>query len=114
MDVLQPPKIPCPFFENVYQTSTNLDIFGQPFTAASPQPPFVPGAIGTFCRVAVLVSEILTYGQDTRDREDTGTPDGDNITKRTEFWVRINAINNSLPPSLRYDQNFTPSTCFLR
>ncbi|KAI1359785.1 putative C6 transcription factor [Xylaria arbuscula] len=114
MDILQTPKIPCPYLVDMYGSTTNVDIFDRPFTATSPQPPYVSGAIGTLCRVAVLVSEILTYGQDTKDKEDTGPEQQDNITKRTEFLVRLYAIDSSLPSSLRHDQNFTPSTCFLR
>ncbi|KAJ3566189.1 hypothetical protein NPX13_g7231 [Xylaria arbuscula] len=113
-DILQTPKIPCPYLEDMYGNTTNVDIFDRPFTAASTQPPYVSGAIGTLCRVAVLVSEILTYGQDTKDRQEAGPEQQDNITKRTEFLVRLQAIDNSLPSSLRHDQNFTPSTCFLR
>ncbi|KAK5625141.1 hypothetical protein RRF57_000858 [Xylaria bambusicola] len=113
-DVLQPPDVPCPFTENSYETSTNVDIFGQPFTSTSPQPPLVTGAIGTLCRVAVLMSEVLTFGQNHKSSEDINSGGQDHVDERIEFLMKLNEIDNSLPPSLRHDQNFTPSTCFLR
>ncbi|KAI0516950.1 putative C6 transcription factor [Xylaria bambusicola] len=113
-DVLQPPQVPCPFPENNHDSSNNLDIFGQPFTSASPQPPLVSGAIGILCRVAVLMSEILTFGQDHKSYGVIGTDGQGNLNKNIAFLMKLNEIDNSLPPSLRHHQNFTPSTCFLR
>ncbi|KAI3331035.1 putative C6 transcription factor [Ustulina deusta] len=113
-DVLQPPIIPCLFPDSSPENPTNVDLFGQPFTSSSSQPPFVTGAISTFCRTAVLLSEVLTYGQVHRDNEDTNFGDRANLIKRKEFLANLNAIGNSLPSALRHDHNFTPATCFLR
>ncbi|KAI1424240.1 putative C6 transcription factor [Xylaria sp. FL1777] len=113
-DILQPPEIPCLFPEFNRDSPTNIDIFGQPFISSSPQPPFVTGAISVFCVVAMLVSEVLTYGQGQKDNEETDSTDRAHLIKRNEFMTKLNAINDSLPSALRHDYNFTPATCFLR
>ncbi|KAI0427478.1 putative C6 transcription factor [Xylaria sp. FL1042] len=113
-DILQPPKIPCLFPEFNYESPTNVDLFGQPFTPSSSQPPFVTGAISTFCRVAVLISEVLTYTQSHNNDHKTNFGHRAILIKRLEFLAKLKAIDIALPSALRHDQNFTPATCFLR
>ncbi|KAI0104632.1 putative C6 transcription factor [Nemania sp. FL0031] len=113
-DVLEPPKVPCLFPEFHNENPAIVDLFGQQFTAASAQPPVVVGAVNTFCRVAVLMSEVLTLGQRHKDNEDTGLGDQAILKRRGEILVEVNTIGDSLPPALRYEDNFTPETCFLR
>ncbi|TGJ84557.1 hypothetical protein E0Z10_g4206 [Xylaria hypoxylon] len=113
-NILQPPKVPCPFPEFDYKNAVNVDIFGETFTDSSPAPPFVTGAINVFCQVAMLMSDILTQGQDCKDNEDTGMGDRTNLIEKGELMARLNAISDSLPSALRHDYNFTPETCFLR
>ncbi|KAI3325344.1 putative C6 transcription factor [Xylariaceae sp. AK1471] len=113
--IIPPPKIPCLFPEFSYETSINVDLFGQPFAASSIQPPFVIGAVNTFCRVAVLMSEVMTYTNGHKDHEETGSPgEEDDVRKTNEFYAQLNEIDDSLPSALRHDHNLTPQTCFLR
>ncbi|KAI0968388.1 putative C6 transcription factor [Xylaria arbuscula] len=112
--VLPQPSIPCLFPEVSYETSSNVDLFGQPFNSASLQPPFVTGATSTFCRVAVLVSEVLAHGQGRGDNEETGFGGRADLIKRADFLAQLKTLSDALPPALRHDLNFTPATCFLR
>ncbi|KAI1302881.1 putative C6 transcription factor [Xylaria venustula] len=112
--VLPQPSIPCLFPEANYETTSNVDLFGQPFNSESLQPPFVTGATNTFCRVAMLVSEVLAYGQGRSDNEETAFGDRADLIKRADFLTQLKRISNALPSALRHDLNFTPATCFLR
>ncbi|KAI0451007.1 putative C6 transcription factor [Xylaria acuta] len=112
--VLQPPKIPCLFPEFNYETPTNVDIFGKEYTAPSAPPPSVGGAISTFCRLSVLMSEVSTLGEGRKDNEATGLEDQVKLRKRKAALAQLNTISGSLPSALCHDQNFTPETCFLR
>ncbi|KAI0438480.1 putative C6 transcription factor [Xylaria telfairii] len=114
-DILEPPKIPCLFPEFNYETPTNVDLFGQEFTASSAPPPSVGGAISTFCQLAVLMSEVLTLGQGRKENETTDIGDQTpKLRKREAALAQLNTISDSLPSALHHDQNFTPETCFLR
>ncbi|KAI1151903.1 putative C6 transcription factor [Nemania diffusa] len=112
-DVLRPPKIPCPFPEFHNENPADVDLFGQDFNKLSERPPFIPGVINTFCRVAVLISEVLTLGEKQRDNEDTGIGDQAVLRRRSEILAEVKAMSSSLPPALHYEHNFTPETCFL-
>ncbi|KAI1274925.1 putative C6 transcription factor [Xylaria sp. FL0933] len=112
--VLEPPKIPCLFPDFNFENPANVDLFDQPFTASSSQPPFVTGAISTFCRVAVLASEVLAYTQSHENSKETDFGHQANLLKRRELLAKLKAFGEALPSALRHDQNFTPATCFLR
>ncbi|KAI0409208.1 putative C6 transcription factor [Xylaria palmicola] len=114
IDVLGPPKIPCLFPEFTYETPINVDLFGEEFTTASPQPPFVGGALNAFCRVVILMSEVLALGRGHKDNEDAGTGEHTKLRERKEALSQLNSLANSLPSALQYNQNFTPETCYLR
>lgn len=111
--MLRPPKIPCPFPEFHNENPADVDLFGQDFNKLSERPPFIPGVINTFCRVAVLISEVLTLGEKQRDNEDTGIGDQAVLRRRSEILAEVKAMSSSLPPALHYEHNFTPETCFL-
>ncbi|KAJ2975588.1 hypothetical protein NUW58_g8308 [Xylaria curta] len=113
-EMVHPPQTPCLFPEVSYENPTNVDLFGQTFTASSSQPPFIVGAVDVLCRVAVLMSEVRALvGVDWND-ESSNLAGQTNLRQRRRSLARLNAISDSLPSMLRYDHNFTPETCFLR
>ncbi|KAI0471413.1 putative C6 transcription factor [Xylaria cf. heliscus] len=111
-DILRPPKIPCLFSEFNYEIPYNVDLFGQEFTASSAPPSSISGVISTFCRLAVLMSEVLTLGQGRDDEEETGHGEPNKLRRRKAALAQLNTIGDSLPSALRHSQNFTPETCF--
>jgi hypothetical protein len=113
-NVPKPPKIPCLFPEFSYETPVNVDLFNQPFATSSLQDPFVIGAINTFCRLSVLMSEVQAHGHGHSDNKGTGVGAEEDLGRTNEFYKQLKAMGNSLPSALRYDLNFTPQTCFLR
>ncbi|KAI0205914.1 putative C6 transcription factor [Astrocystis sublimbata] len=108
------PKIPCPFLDFNIDVPSNFDIFGQEFTASSPQPPFVEGVISILCRLAALMNEILVRSQGNKGNEGSDLRSEEKSRRVMQALAQLNTIGDSLPFALRHDHNFTPGTCYLR
>jgi hypothetical protein len=113
-NALPPPKVPCLFPDFNHLQPWNFDLFGQRFTTSTSHPPFVDGATNAFCRISILVNEIMEYTSGHEDHKGGGSDEAERISKRIEYYTQLNSISDSLPWGLRHDRNFTPQTCYLR
>lgn len=65
-----------------------------------------------FCQVTVLLGEILAYAKSYQDHDEPKPGEVD-VGWANDFYRRLKALGDSLPPALRHDHNLTPQTCYL-
>ncbi|KAI1118714.1 putative C6 transcription factor [Nemania sp. NC0429] len=105
-----PPTLPClfPSFQDGHH-GANVDLFGEPFSAQSPQPPIVIGVPNVLCRFSLLMHQVVTHNHDESNEYDEA-----DLLKRRQFYADALDFSNALPLFLQHEHNFTPQTCFLR
>jgi len=108
---LQIPTVPRLFHQDLGPLNPieNVDLFGQPFTSASPRPPFAPGVINALCDLTILQNDITKYNDDMLHSD----KDLD-LSLRKATYHRVSTWQNSLPDHLRDEMNYTPGTSLLR
>ncbi|KXX74307.1 Nitrogen assimilation transcription factor nirA [Madurella mycetomatis] len=95
------------------QDATNgpiIDIFGAPFGPASPEPPIVPGTPSAMSQISVLQHAVMTYNASPQ----VVVGRDDDMQTRRDYLIKLAALENSLPPRLRYRENLTPQTIFIK
>ncbi|KAK4235023.1 hypothetical protein C8A03DRAFT_18175, partial [Achaetomium macrosporum] len=111
---LKRPLIPPPSLPYCYDgrdvPGANTDIFGQPFGPYSPEPPFVPGTLPVMNQISVLQYRVIEYN--TLSRCTAGGEQ--DMRMRRDFLLQLARLEASLPPSLRYRENMTPQTIYLK
>ena len=103
------PTVPRLFFSTNASAGQNVDIFGEPFTVSSYQPPFTPGLPNAACDLAIIQHEFFNYNLDILDMVTE-----DNLQNRLQQYQRLQIWRDALPPHLRHEHNPTPGTGFLR
>ncbi|KAF7554129.1 hypothetical protein G7Z17_g3135 [Cylindrodendrum hubeiense] len=111
LSLIPPPTIPrC--FEEVEQPSStqpgNVDIFGEPFTAGSSPPPFVPGILNATCDLSMFLYQAM----DRNIEADVGSDE--DLQARRSLYKHVVEWRRFLPAYMKYESNPTPQTCFLR
>lgn len=87
----------------------NVDLFGQPFTSASPRPPFTPGVLHALCDLTILQNEITKYNDDMLQVNVQV-----DLVARRALYKKTLSWRKSLPDHLLNELNSTPGTCLLR
>lgn len=110
---IPPPKIPRPFAldeSSTLQPISNVDVLGRDFAESPCIVPLVPGIVDGSCSLAVLFYEIMVHN--TRPERVWGSDADLYILKR--LYARLKDLEQNLPSRFLVEQNYTPSTCFLR
>ncbi|PHH59346.1 hypothetical protein CDD82_2507 [Ophiocordyceps australis] len=104
--LLGPPNVARCFDQDA--ASDNVDIFGKPFTSASPLPPFVPGILDATCDLSVALYKVMQWNAKSEDVGDEA-----DVANRRQFYTDIQGWKQRLPRHLTAEDNFTPQTCYL-
>lgn len=113
LSLIRPPTI-ARLFEDDYDALSsqqhNVDLFGEPFTENSRQPPFVRGTLDAACDLSELLYKTMTHN--SNGAIELGSDD--DLNERSELYAELIQLRKGLPVRLRDEENFTPQTCFLR
>ncbi|ROT35895.1 hypothetical protein SODALDRAFT_53529 [Sodiomyces alkalinus F11] len=88
----------------------NVDVLGQPLEESSDKIPLVPGTLTLSCELSQLWNELmqhLTAPQTVRGSDY-------DVRLRKVFYTRLRRFREDLSGRFRVENNFTPSTCFIR
>lgn len=110
---ISPPQIPNPFIveEPVEGTRLeNVDILGRPFGTSQCDVPLVPGILGPACALAELFYRIMVHNTKP---EGAWGGNGD-IYVQKRLYSELRQLEENLPGRFVVENNFTPSTSFLR
>ncbi|KAI0145128.1 hypothetical protein GGR57DRAFT_322203 [Xylariaceae sp. FL1272] len=112
-----PPTMPQMFYGNqhaMFDTQGNVDVVGNAFSPSSYQVPLVPGILAAVGNLSVLFYEIMQYltAHEKCKGSCKGSPS--DLRVRKGYYVRLRQFRAQLPRRFLVEENFTPSTCFLR
>lgn len=111
---IKPPAMSPPSMPVLHgQDDTNgpiIDVFGAPFGPGSPLPPIVPGAPSVTSQISLLQHEVMVYNASLQ----AVVGRDEDMQTRRDYLVRLAALENSFPRRLRYRENLTPQTLFIK
>lgn len=112
--MLRPPNIPKYLATYTCETQatpdgSNVDMFGNPFTAESRPPAVVPGTFHATCDLSGFLYRSMEWNTKTSDIG--GDQD---LKQRVSLHAEVLKWHAGMPKRFKVEHNLTPQTCFLR